>query len=172
MNFSTEQIGQVQSGSWDVALADITVGKLSAIALVVPGGRAALAPLYKARTVSAASWPDPFGKPPRGARVRTGNSKSAIPDSVWKACVTGLAFWRIRLSEEAPPVLTLFVYEDGSLAIWGPDVFPRGAPFKLPAPAPDQEVISIVSDAATVGYAFYVGVPWIPPQPGSVHLGL
>ncbi len=89
--------------------------------------------------------------------------------------MTGLAFWRIRLSEEAPPVLLLFVYEDDSPAIWdpeSPDVFPRGAPFKLPAPAPDQEVISIVSDADTVGYAFFVGVPWIPPQPGSVHLVL
>jgi hypothetical protein len=68
MNFLTELIGQVQSGSWDVALADTTIGKLAAIAMVyvVPGGRAAYATRYKARTVTAAIWPDPFGKPPHG----------------------------------------------------------------------------------------------------------
>ncbi len=46
--------GQVEKGEWDVAYADTVVGKLSAIAPVVVGGRTVIAPFYRQRSV----WPN------------------------------------------------------------------------------------------------------------------
>jgi hypothetical protein len=51
-------------------------------------------------------------------------------------------------------------------------VFPRDKSFRVPRPLPGITVIPVVSDAASVGYAFYFGWPWETPGIGSVHLGL
>jgi hypothetical protein len=136
LNFLDETLSQVKLGVWDVALSDTTVGKLSAIALVVPGGRAALAPMYRARVATASRWPDPRGKLPKGAKCRATGSNPHVAECLWKSCVYGLSFWKERLIRDAPPVLPLFQFKDGSLAIWGPDIFPVYEPFRLPAPAP------------------------------------
>ena len=58
-------IAQVALRSWDLSYADTVTGKLSAISPVVPGGRSAITPSYKARTITAASWKNPHVKTPK-----------------------------------------------------------------------------------------------------------
>ncbi len=100
------QVKSVSSCMGVDGFADTTVGKLSAISLGVPRGRAALyiALMFNARTITAESWPGPFGKPRRGAKVRTGSSKAAVPEAVWKACVAGLSFWQTRFYSRGMPL--------------------------------------------------------------------
>ncbi len=166
---------QVKQKEWDLAYADTVVGKLSAVAPVVQGGRAALDPFYQARGCMTQWWSNPQGKTPKGARVRLAGKSSkgqGISETLAQQCQEGLQFWLERLSEEEGALIRLFVFEDGSLAVWGRGVFPRDKPFRVPRPLPGITVIPVVSDAASVGYAFYFGWPWETPSTGSVHLNL
>jgi hypothetical protein len=162
----------VLAKKWDIAQTDSVIGKLSSVAPVVQGGRAALAPFYKARTHAASFWSNPFGKTPSGASVLVYPAKHGISLELWEACCQGLLFWKERLSDTRPPANALFIFEDGSLAVWGPDVFPPNKPFRCPRPHLSVRTRFFVSDAASVGWSAYEGLPWIPPAKGSVLLGL
>ncbi len=171
----SELLPQVVDGLWDVALADTTIGKLSAIAPVVAGGRLAIYPFYQARILAAAKWSNPIGKGPPGAKAKAAGSNPTIvtiPKALWEACANGLKFWKERLDLDDTPECVLFIFEDKSLAIWGPDVFLVGRPFQIPRPFSGLSVLCFVSDASYCGFAFYLGVPWEPPQPGSIVVGL
>jgi hypothetical protein len=170
--FVNELMPQVEAGLWDVSLADTTIGKLSAIAPVVAGGRLALYPFYQARLLAAAKWPNPIGKAPVGAKAKARGSNPTIPKDLWLACVNGLKHWKEQLDRDDPPACELFIFQDKSLAIWGPDLFPKGLPFALPIAAHGLSVICFVSDASSCGYAFYEGVPWLHPGRGKIVVGL
>ena len=167
-----ELLKQVETGSWDLAYADTVVGKLSSVAQVVVGGRSALSPFYQARVITAAVWPNPMGKTPTGAKVASKERGGRVSKGLAQQCLEGLKFWERSLSETDTPHIPLFIHQDGSLVIWGADVFPRQYPFRVPVPAEGQHVTSFVSDAASVGHASYEGVPWKAPGQASIRLGL
>ncbi len=170
--YVNELLPQVEKGLWDVALADTTIGKLSAIAPVVAGGRLALYPFYQARILAAAKWVNPMGKAPVGAKADARGSNPTIPKALWEACINGLKHWKERLDASEPPECKLFVFEDESLAVWGPDLFPPGKPFVIPRALGGITVVCFVSDASSCGFAFYVGVPWEHPGAGKIVVGL
>ena len=116
--YVNELLPQVEKGLWDVALADTTIGKLSAIAPVVAGGRLALYPFYQARILAAAKWVNPMGKAPVGAKADAKGSNPTIPKALWEACINGLRHWKERLDASELPECKLFVFEEESLAVW------------------------------------------------------
>jgi hypothetical protein len=104
--------------------------------------------------------------------VTRSNKGQGITKELAVLCKEGLQFWLEKLQEVDGTQSPLFVFEDGSLAVWGTGVFPRDKPFRVPRSLAGIRVSSVVSDAASVGYAFYFGWPWETPAEGSVHLGL
>ena len=121
-------LDSVKQGTWAVTVMDTVIGKLMHVANIVVGGRAALSPLYEARRRASLSWKHPNGKPPTGALISvsrmsdTQQVKTRVDETLRHACARGLEFWLRHLSTEAPPARQLFVYEDGSLWLWGTNV--------------------------------------------------
>ena len=100
------------------------------------------------------------------------SKKSLVSPALWEQCKSGVQFWGSALSKSQPPHIPLFVFKDQSLAVWGRDIFPKGKPFCIPLAAPGQVVLILVSDASSVGFAFYCGLPWQALGKGKIIVGL
>jgi hypothetical protein len=139
-----------RSQRWLVSDVDSLTGKLSHAAYVVLGGRVALAPIYAARAACAARWKNPAASPPQGA--------SFTP---CVHCVESLRWWYRALLVVAPVSRKLFVYEDGSMDLWGPEMFPLASPtMTIPRPLSFGGILVVTSDASSTGGAFFVGTPF------------